>query len=377
MSDLGGHRLLPAAVKWLKIFDNAPISKWHLIPAQPNQCTNLPEDKFVYDSKCEAVLARYFGNNLLLAAGALSGDLIDRAVSVPVPEGSSQGLRPKFTLAAREATKEKLDVAEYDAAMVYLKEQGWWNIARPVDTAEDMMDLLQPLLACESWDWHGAATAKVILHWAGLLSIVGLEKEANVGKFSPHMGNVQSWQDDGSDYLYHVPLACTLEGLPHGHPSNVNVHYLKGEEAWLTAQNIENDADQLNQMFDNLFKDGRMPTRQTTADACATLNGVQVASAEVKTSWDGSNAGFDQQALLLTDFFSCLNPREAKLKVAIRLHLNNERVKIQTLQLEIDRHRVPQTTMSRYVYDSVPYTLRLSEDAADKQKGARMPAIFY
>ncbi len=176
------------AVKWPKIFDNAPVSKWHLIPAQPNQHTNLPEDKFVYDSKREAVLARYFGNNLLLATGALSGDLIDGAVSVPVPKGSSQGLRPKFTLAAREATKEMLDVAEYDAAMAYLKEQGWWNIARPVDTAEDMMDLLQLLLACESWDWHGAATAKVILHWAGLLSIVTLEKEANVGKFSPMWG---------------------------------------------------------------------------------------------------------------------------------------------------------------------------------------------
>ncbi len=47
-----------------------------------------------------------------------------------------------------------------------------------------------------------------------------------------------------------------------------------------------------------------MPTRQTTADACATLNGVQVASANLKTSWDGTNAGFDQQALLLTDHFN-------------------------------------------------------------------------
>ncbi len=126
----------------------------------------------------------------------------------------------------------------------------------------------------------------------------------------------------------------------------MNVRYLKGEEAWLTAQNIENDADQFNQMFDNLFKDGRTPMRQTTADTCATLNGVQVVSAEVKTSWDGSNAGFDQQALLLTDFFSRLNPCEAKPKVAIGLHLNNERVNIQTLQLEIDRHGVPQMTMS-------------------------------
>ncbi len=328
-------------MKWPKIFDNARTSKWYLIPTQPNQRTNLPDHKLVYDCKREAVFARYFGQNLLLAAGALSGELIDGAVSVPVPEGSSQGLRPKFTLAVREATKEELDVAEYDVAMAYLKEQGWWNIARPVDTADDMMDLLQPLLACESWDWHGAATAKVMLHWAGLLLIIGLEKEANIGQFSQHVGNVQSWQDDGSNYLCHVPLARTLEGSPRGHPSNVNVRYLKGQDVWLTAQNIERDAYQLDEMFDNLLKDGRTPTRQTTADTCATLNGMQVASAEVKTSWDGSNAGFDQQALLLTDFFSCLNPREAKPKVAIRLHLNNEHVKIQTLQLEIDQHRVP------------------------------------
>ncbi len=300
----------------------------------------------MYESKREAVLARYFGKNLLLAAGTLSGHLIDRAVSVPVPEGSSQGLRPKFTTAARAATEEDFDEDDYNAQMVYLKDKGWWNIARPVDTAEDMMDLLQPLLAWESWDWHGTATAKVILHWAGLLSIIGLEKEANIGKFSPHVGNMQSWQDNGSDYLCHIPLARTLEGLPRGHPSNVNVRYLKGQEACLTAQNIEKDADQLNEMFDNLLMDGKTPTRQTTANACATLNGVQVTSAKVKTSWDGSSAGFDQQALLLTDFFSCLNPREAKPKVTIGLHLNNKYVKIQTLQLEIDRHGVPQTTMS-------------------------------
>ena len=237
-------------------------------------------------------------------------------------------------------------MAVYDATMAYLKDHGWWNITRPVDTAEDMMDLLQPLLACESWDWHGTATAKVMLHWAGLLSIVGLEKDTNVGKFSKHVGNVQSWQDNGSNYLCHIPLARTLEGSPRSHPSNVNVRYLKGKEVWLTAQNIDRDADQLDEMFDNLLKDGRMPMRQTTADACATLNGVQVTSAEVKTSWDVSNAGLDQQALLLTDFFSRLNPREAKPKVAIRLHLNNERVKIQTLQLEIDQHGVPRTLMS-------------------------------
>ncbi len=33
--------------------------------------------------------------------------------------------------------------------------------------------------------------------------------------------------------------------------------------------------------------------------------------------------------------------------------------------------------MSRYVYDSVPYTLRLSVDESDKQARAKMPAICY
>ncbi len=164
-------------------------------------------------------MARYFGQNLLSATDALTGYLKDRAVSVPVPEGSSQGLRPRFTIAAREAMKKKLDVPEYDATMAYLGDNRWWNIARPVDTAEDMMDLLQPLLACESWDWHGTATAKVMMYWAGLLSIVGLEKDANEGEFHVHMGEVMSWQEHGSYYLCHVPLARTLEGLTAAIPT--------------------------------------------------------------------------------------------------------------------------------------------------------------
>ncbi len=195
MSDLAGDRLLLAAVKWPRIFDEAPASKWHLILAELTQRTNLPGDKLVYASKREAVMARYFGQNLLSAADALTGYLQDGAVSVPVPEGSSQGLHPKFTTAAREAMEKKLGVPEYDATIKYLEDNGWWHIARPVDTAEDMMDLLQPLLACESWDWHGAATTKVMMRWAGLLSIVGLEKEANIGQFQAHVGEAMSWQN--------------------------------------------------------------------------------------------------------------------------------------------------------------------------------------
>ncbi len=145
----------------------------------------------------------------------------------------------------------------------------------------------------------------------------------------------------------------------------------------MTVQNIENKGDQLDEMFANLLAEGKTPTRQTTADACATLNGMQVVSAEVKTSWDAPDAGFDKQAVLLTDFFLHLNPHEETPKAAIGLHLNNEHIKIQTLELVINEHRVAQTLMSQYVYDSVPYTFRLSRDEADKQAGANMPAICY
>ncbi len=377
MSDLTGDRLLPAAVKWPKIFNGACESKWHLILRVPDQHTNLPEEKLLYDCKCEALFARYFATNLLMAACALDGELQDRGVAVPSCTGSSQGLCPKFTRAARKATKDKFGVDDYDNKMEYLMCNGWWDIARPVDTTEDLMDLLQPLLACKSWDWHGAVAAKVLMRWAGLLSIVSLDEKANIGQFTAHMGKPECWQDEGSNYLCYVPLARTLEGLPCRHPSNVNVRYLKGKASWLTVKNIEKEGDQLDQMFANLLAKGKMPTRQTTADACATLNGMQVVSAKVKSLWDVTEAGFKQQAVLLTDFFSCLNPREETPKAAIGLHLNNECIKIQTLELVIDEHNVPQTQMSLYVYDSVSYTLRLSADKAKKQTGANMPAICY
>ncbi len=371
------ENLLPAAVRWPKIFGHALASKWHLIPAKPTQCDNLREDQLVYATECEAVLARYFGQNLLFAATALTGVFEDGNTSVPVPSASSQNLRTSFTKAASKAAKELLKVPEYDTNMKYLKDNGWWHIARPVDTAEDMMDLLQPLLACQSWDWHGATAARVIMRWAGLLSIVSLEN-ANVDQFTAHLGEPESWQKEGSDYLCYVPLARTLEGSPRGHPSNVNVRYIKGNKDWLTVANIERDGDQLDELFENLLKDGKTPTRQTTADGCATLNGMQVASAEVKTSWDATNAGFDQQAILLTDFFSRRNFLEETPVFPIGIHFNSKRIRIQTLHLDYDQaSREHRTLMSRYVYESRPYTLQFSIDSADNQIGTNMPAIVY
>ncbi len=97
MSDHTRDRLLPAAVTWPKVFAGAPESKWHLIPLVPDENANLCPGSLVYECKCEAVLARYFARNLLMAASALRGTLDDGGVSVPVATGSSQGLRLEFT----------------------------------------------------------------------------------------------------------------------------------------------------------------------------------------------------------------------------------------------------------------------------------------
>ncbi len=271
----------------------------------------------LYDCKHEAVFARYFSKNLLMAAHTLDSELQDRGVAVPSCTSSSQGLHPNFRCAVRKVTMDEENVDDIDDEMVYLTGNGWLDIARPVNTTEDLMDLLQPLLACESWDWHGAAAAKVLMHWAGLLSIIGLDEKANECQFMAHVGKLESWQNEGRDYLCYVPLARTLEGLPRRHPSNVNMHYLKGKASWLTVQNIEKEGDQLDQMFGNLLAEGKMPMRQTTVDACATLNGMQVVSAKVKSLWDASEAGFEQQAVLLTDFFSHLNPCEETPKLLL------------------------------------------------------------
>ena len=65
-----------------------------------------------------------------------------------------------------------------------------------------------------------------------------------------------------------------------------------------------------------------------TGDTCMTLNGMQVASAKVKSSWDVNKAGFEQQAVLLTNFFARHNPFKGSPRTAIGLHLNNEWIKI-------------------------------------------------
>ncbi len=66
-----------------------------------------------------------------------------------------------------------------------------------------MLDMMQPLLSCESWDWHGAVTACVLMKWAGLLSIIGMDG-----------GMGHTWEAEGFDCLHFLLVAKTLEGHP-------------------------------------------------------------------------------------------------------------------------------------------------------------------
>ena len=78
----------------------------------------------------------------------------------------------------------------------------------------------------------------------------------------------------------------------------------------IVSAQIERNAGKLEETFSNLCgaKLPQVPTRQTTADAVAVLHSVQVATAEVKSSSDKNDAGFNQQALLMTDFFAHRDP---------------------------------------------------------------------
>ncbi len=230
--------------------------------------------------------------------GKLEGQLLDGLWEVPVTVNCSQGLRCDLTDEARDLRDPRKAQAS-KSAMEYLEDNGWWEVARPVDTATDMVDLIQPLLSCESWDWHAASTARVLMKWASLLSIVAIDGTPQA-----------SWQKAHSDYLSHLPLASTLEGSPRGHPWNVNVRYIRGSVEMIESAQIERNAGRLEETFTNLHQSlpPQVPTRQTTADAVAVLHGVQVVTAEVKSSSDKNDASFNQQALLMTDFFARRDP---------------------------------------------------------------------
>ncbi len=260
---------------------------------------NLTGSDFKFQNEKEAVLARYFCVNVMKTMGKLEGELKDGLWEVPVPVNCLQGLQREMTEEARSLVEPK-SLPGCQTAMAYLNDKGCWEVARPVDTGTDMVDLIQPLLSCESWDWHAASTACILMKWAGLLSIVAMDETP-----------AESWQKAHSDYLSHVPFASTLEGLPRGHPWNVNVRYIRGSINMINSTQIERNAGKLDETFRNLrtAEPPQVPTRQTTADAIAVLHGVQVVTAEVKSSSDRNDAGFNQQALLMTDFFARRDPQ--------------------------------------------------------------------
>ncbi len=231
--------------------------------------------------------------------------------------------------------------------MEYLSVNQWCTIARPVDTATDMTDLLQPLLLCESWDWHGAVTACVLIKWAGLLFIIGMSEAVK-----------PCWQDpkEGSNYLQHMPLATTLEGSPRGHLWNMNMRYIHGDTHMIDCDKIRANSDKLDETFNNLHQaePPQVPSRHTTADACMVLHRVTVVSAEVKSSSNKNDVGFHQQALLLADFFVCWDPMNGPT-VAIGLHMNASKICLQMLELQkADGHGF-KTTMLRKVFSSNGY----------------------
>ncbi len=108
------------------------------------------------------MLARYFCANVMETVGSLIGTLQDGIWEVPVTLNCVQGLRHELTKEARKLVDLE-NLPGCKTAMEYLREEGWWEVARPMDTATDMVDLIQPLLSCESWDWHVASTACVLM----------------------------------------------------------------------------------------------------------------------------------------------------------------------------------------------------------------------
>ncbi len=313
----GAEELTPAAVKWECHNPSFPDTKWHVIPNAIADDQNLTGTNSLFTMQCEAVLTQYFCKNLVHVVQLLSRSLKDGLYEVPVPTDSSQGLRDKLMMQARDFTEE--DMPGCIEIKNYLLENRWWETVKPMDTAEDMLDMIQPLLSCKSWDWHRAATAHVLMKWAGLLSIVGMDE-----------GVLHNWQAEGSDYLHFLPMMKTLEGALRGHPMNVNVQYIHGVEEFINETQIDTESKKLTDTFHALHwaDPPQLPTQQMTADACASLNIIQVMSGEIKSSSDSSDAGFKQQALLLANFFDWCHPNTGP-PMAIGLHLNSEMIRIQ------------------------------------------------
>ncbi len=356
-------QLTLAAVKW-DAYGATPTA-WHVIPSAMADEVNLTGSDFEFSTEKEVVLARYFCANVMETVGSLVGVLQDGIWEVPVTMDCLQGLRRELTIKARALVDLKT-LPGCKTAMEYLKNAGWWEVAWPMDMATDMVDLIQPLLSCESWDWHAASTARVLMKWAGLLSIMSMD------------GNLdQSWQNKGSDYLSHVPLATTLEGSPKGHPWNVNVRYIRGSMNMIDSAQIEANSGKLDETFNNLrtAEPPQVPTRQTTADAIAVLHRVQVVTTEVKSLSDKNDAGFHQQALLMADFLRDVTPGLAPL--AIGLHINASKMRLQILKLDQKMGGGYETMMRCKVFSTEGYRLHLTSGEAKKQQVNAIPRFKF
>ncbi len=117
------------------------MTAWHVIPSAMADEVNLTGSDFEFSTEKEPVLACYFCANVMKTVGSLVGTLQDGIWEVPVTLDCSQGLHCKLTTEARKLVR----LPGCKTAMEYLRDAGWWEVARPVDMATDMVDLIQPL----------------------------------------------------------------------------------------------------------------------------------------------------------------------------------------------------------------------------------------
>ncbi len=140
----GADQLTPAAMRWDPY---GPMdTQWHIIPVSMADEVNLQGSEFEFATELEAVLARYFCAMFMEAVGNLVGKLHDGIWEVPVTLNCSQGLRRILTESARYLVDPET-LTDSRGAMQYLSDKNWWEVARPMDTAFDMTDLIQPLLS--------------------------------------------------------------------------------------------------------------------------------------------------------------------------------------------------------------------------------------
>ncbi len=166
-------QLTLAAMKW-DPYGPTPTA-WHVIPSAMADEVNLTGSDFEFSTEKEAVLAHYFCANIMETVGSLVGTLQYGIWEVPVTLNCAQGLHCNLTKEARKLV-DPARLPGCKTAMEYLRDKGWWEVARPMDMATDMVDLIQPLLSCELWDWHAASTARMLMKWAGLLSIMAMDR---------------------------------------------------------------------------------------------------------------------------------------------------------------------------------------------------------